>query len=288
MQLSLTSLQWRRLSAVNLSFNDLTNWDLNGQNLGGANLTNANLSGVAFADTDLRSSTLANANLSGANVTGANRTNTVMFGWWLETSGIDLAIVRRVPHWRRVTVSYALFGGMSAGFGAFIVAALEEHGGLTRSASAVVFSLMGVAGMVAAPVTGALSDRFGRLIMMVLSLTALVVANLSVALGGYWPLIVGAILYGGGASAFPTLIATYVRDSLDSRSFSQALAVMTILFSVMASVLPTLVGAIADATDSFRWPYLLVAGLPAVALVMNIGILRRQRVAGAVVPAAAD
>lgn len=184
----------------------------------------------------------------------------------IRTNGIDLGILKRVPHWRQVTVAYAIFGGMSAGFGAFIVAALEEHGGLSRSSSAVVFSLMGVSGMIAAPLTGALSDRLGRLIMMRVALASLVLANACVAIGGQWPVMAGAIIYGAGASSFPALIATYVRDSLDNRSFSQALAIMTILFSIVAAILPTVVGAVADATDSFQWPYLLIAVLPAISL----------------------
>ena len=68
------------------------------------------------------------------------------------------------------------------------------------------------------------------------------------------------------------MIAAYVRDSLDSRSFSQALAIMTILFSVMAALMPAIVGALADI--SFRWSYLALAVLPAIAFSI---LLRGER-----------
>ncbi|MEM7096012.1 MAG: MFS transporter [Actinomycetota bacterium] len=182
------------------------------------------------------------------------------------TRGLDLAILRQVPRWKRLTIAYALFGGMSAGFGSFIVAALEEHGGLSSERSALTFSLMGVAAMVASPLAGAASDRFGRPIVLHSALGVLAIANIAVAIGGALPTTVGALLVSAGASTFPTLIATVVRDSLDQRAFSQALAMMTLLFSVTAAALPPIVGAIADATGSFRWPYLVVAVFPVAAL----------------------
>ena len=182
----------------------------------------------------------------------------------LGTRGIDLSTIRRIPRWREVTVAYALFGGMSAGFGTFIVAALQDHGGVTSSTSTLVFSLMGVAGMLTAPVAGALSDRLGRLTVLRVSLVVLVVANLSVSVGGARGTIAGALLYSAGASTVPALIAAHVRDSLTNRSFSQALAIMTILFSVMAAIMPAVVGRLGDI--SFRWSYLVLAVLPLIGL----------------------
>ncbi len=188
----------------------------------------------------------------------------------IATKGIDLSIIRQIPRWREVTIAYAMFGGMSAGFGTFIVAALEEHGGVADSTSPLIFSLMGIAGMISAPAAGALSDRIGRLVMLRFALVVLLVANLSVVAGGQAGTIIGAILYGGGASTFPSLIAAYVRDSLGNRAFSQALAIMTILFSVMAAIMPTVVGALADI--SFRWSYLVLAAMPVIAF----GFLSRE------------
>lgn len=193
------------------------------------------------------------------------------------SGSLDLTIIRRIPHWRQVTIAYALFGGMSAGFGTFIVKALEEHGGLDSETSPLIFSAMGIAGMIAAPVAGAWSDRTDRIWVMRGTLVVLAAANLCVAAGGAALVVGGAVLYSAGASAFPTLIAAYVRDSLDSRSFSQALSIMTVLFSVMAAILPTLMGVIADATNSFGWPYVVTALLPATAFIALAG-LRSQRV----------
>jgi len=168
-------------------------------------------------------------------------------------------ILRSVPKWKQVTLAYALFGGMTAGFGTFIVAALEDLGGVDKATSPIVFSLMGVAGMVMAPAAGALSDRIGRLPTLRYALLVLVAANIAVVVGTTASTVLGALLYSAGAAAFPALIAAYVRDSLDNRAFSQALALMTVLFSLMAAATPAVVGRLADI--SFRWSFLLLAVL---------------------------
>lgn len=181
----------------------------------------------------------------------------------VNTALLDFSIITRVPRWKQVTTAYALFGGMSAGFGTFIVVALSEHGDVAKTTAPLIFSAMGVSGMLASPIAGALSDRWGRLTVLRGALVVLVIANLLVALGGQAPTITGAILYSAGASTFPALIAAYVRDSLDSRAFSQALAIMTIMFSVMAAIMAAAAGTLGD--SSFRWSYLMLAALPTVA-----------------------
>jgi MFS family permease len=182
----------------------------------------------------------------------------------IATSGVDFSIIRLIPRWREVTIAYAMFGGMSAGFLTFIVAALEEHGGIAESTSPLIFSMMGVAGMIAAPLAGAASDRIGRLVVLRYTLGLLFIANMCVVTGGQAATITGALLYIAGASPVPAIIAAHVRDSLDNRSFSQALATMTILFSIMAAATPAIVGALADV--SFAWSYLTLAIFPVIAL----------------------
>lgn len=199
---------------------------------------------------------------------------------------VDLSILRSLPSWRQMTLAYACFGALSAGFGAFIVAAIEEHGGMDRSTATQIFSAVGVASMITAPGAGALSDRVGRVLVLRAALILLIAANLLVALGG-WPVAVGAVMYGAAASSFPALVAAYVRDSLGSRAFSQALALMTILFSLMSALLPAVIGIIADATGAFTYPYLLLAVLPGVSLLLLAGV--RDRPANpALIPATVD
>lgn len=185
--------------------------------------------------------------------------------------GFNLDQLREVPGWLRVTVAYALFGSMSAGFNSFILAALED-GGMSRNDTTTVFSAMGLALVVMSPLMGALSDRLGRPRVMSGCAAVLVTACLLVSAGGQVAVPAGAVLYASTSGAFPALIATHVRDHVDNRQFSRVLATMTILFSLLSACTPGLVGWIADATGSFSWSYLMLAALVAGAFALSLGI----------------
>lgn len=182
-------------------------------------------------------------------------------------AGFDLDLLRSVPGWLQLTAAYALFGGLTAGFGSFLFAALEEDAGLSRTGAAGVLSGMSLLGVIGAPTTGALSDRLGRPRLMVLSLSVLTAACLGVALGTGLVVYISALAYGSLAGSYPALVASYVRDHLDNRAFGRAFATMLLFFSAVAIVVPSVIGALADATDSFSAAYGLLAllGLAAVA-----------------------
>ncbi len=191
--------------------------------------------------------------------------------------GFSVDQLRLVPGWLKLTIAYALFGGMTAAFASFVLAALEEQGGFSRNGATLVFTAMGIGGVVLAPTTGALSDRFGRLQILALSLTLLLLANLFIALGPKPIVAVGAVLYGSAAGATPALVATYVRDHVEDRTFSRVLATMTLLFSIMAAVTPAIIGAVADATGSFTVPYLLMAAMTAVSVAAVVALRDTDR-----------
>lgn len=189
----------------------------------------------------------------------------------VESGGVNLSLLRTLPSWWQITLAYSLYAIAGGGFFAFVVAAVEQDGGLSRGGATAVFAVMGLAGAVAAPITGRLSDAFGRRPVMLGSVAAVAVAALAVAFGGQAAVVVGAVLFGSVAGSFPTQVATYVRDHAEARVFAGAFATMLLFFSVAAIVAPTLVGWLADLTGSFTVPYAILA---AIAMVI-IGIVLR-------------
>lgn len=179
----------------------------------------------------------------------------------VESSGVNLALLRTVPGWSKITLAYSLYAIAGGGFFSFVVAALEQDGGLSRSRATAVFAAMGLAGGVVAPITGRLSDHLGRKPVMLGSLAAVAIAAIAVALGSQWAVITGSVLFGSVAGSFPTQVATYVRDHVEARVFAGAFATMLVFFSVAAIAAPTLMGWLADVTGSFTVPYLCLAGL---------------------------
>ncbi len=179
----------------------------------------------------------------------------------VEGGGVNLSLLRTVPGWWQITLAYALYAMAGGGFFAFVVAAVEEDGGLSRSSATGVFAMMGLAGAIAAPVTGRLSDHLGRRPVMLGSVGAVAVAALAVAFGPKAAVVVGAVLFGSVAGSFPTQVAAYIRDHAEDREFAGIFATILLFFSVAAITAPTLMGWIADLSGSFSLPYACLAGL---------------------------
>lgn len=189
-------------------------------------------------------------------------------------AGISLGSLRRLDHWRRITAAYVLFGAIGAGYLAFLAEALETDGGLSRSQVANLYLGMGLVSVVAAPLVGWLSDRFGRLVAKIGVMAGLAVGSASIAIGTTWLVVVAVLALGGMWSSYPSLTATYVRDHLDARAFGSAYGTMTIFYGMMAMVAPAAVGILADRFDGFTIAYLAVAALALVGVAVLLTVPR--------------
>ncbi|MDH4146224.1 MAG: MFS transporter, partial [Acidimicrobiia bacterium] len=175
--------------------------------------------------------------------------------------GFSLRALRRVPSWRRVTIAYVLFGGVAAGYSSFLAEALEEDGGLSRSAVGLVYIGMGFSSLLGAPAVGWLSDRRGRRAAFLTVVAGLCVGSFVIALGSGLLVAGAALLLGGMWSSYPTLTATYVRDHLDAREFGSAFGAMTVFYGLFAIFPPLFAGVIADRLGGFRVPYVAIGAL---------------------------
>jgi MFS family permease len=190
------------------------------------------------------------------------------------TGGFSLAQLAEVPAWKRVTGASAAFGAVGAGFAPFLVAALEEDIGLSRSTASTLFAVMGLTGIVGAPLLGALSDRLGRRPVLLGVAVVIALGALAVALMRGPAITIPILVFGGTWSSFPILVATYVRDHADARAFGRAYGTMTIFYSVAAFVSPIVVGTLADRTGSFRVSYLVLAGVATISILL-VAVLPR-------------
>ena len=192
------------------------------------------------------------------------------------TTGISLRSLRRLDHWRRITVAYVIFGAIGAGYLSFLAEALEADAGLTRAQVANLYLGMGLVSLVAAPLVGWLSDRFGRLVAKIGVMGGLAVGSASVAIGPTWLVVVAVLALGGLWSSYPSLTATYVRDHLDARAFGSAYGTMTIFYGAMAMVAPAAIGVLADRNDGFTAAYLAVAALAVVGVAILVTVPTRS------------
>lgn len=175
--------------------------------------------------------------------------------------GFSLDRLRTVDGWQAITAGYALFGFVVAGLQPFLVIALEEDAGLTRSQAATVWAVMGIGGIVSAPGIGLLSDRIGRRILIVI-IMLMIGGGCAILALGQGVLVAGAVMvFGTTWGALPAMVATHMRDQLDAREFSTVFATITVVYSVCAIGSGPIVGYLADSTGSFRVSFLLLTGI---------------------------
>ena len=71
-------------------------------------------------------------------------------------------MLRSLPGWGVLTVSYTLIGVGYIVFASYLVAVLEDEAGFTSGHAALVYSLFGATSLVGGIVCGHVSDRVGR------------------------------------------------------------------------------------------------------------------------------
>ena len=179
----------------------------------------------------------------------------------VDAGRFSLDRLRGVPHWRRITVAYALFGVTGAGFAPFLVRALETDAGLSKAGASSTFATMSLLAIPGAPALGFLSDRWGRQPVMTFVLLFASLGTAVVAVGRGPVAVVGVFCFGTVWSSYPTLVATYVRDHTEARGFNEAFSTMTIFYAALALCAPFLVGWLADSTGHFRAPFLILTAL---------------------------
>jgi MFS family permease len=191
----------------------------------------------------------------------------------------DLDRLRSVPHWRPVTFGYALFAAVGAGFTPFLVRALQNDAGLSRSGASAAFASMSLLAIPGAPALGWLSDRCGRKPVMTVVLLVAAVGTSVVATSRGAIAVAGSFCFGTVWSSYPTLVATYVRDHTEARAFSEAFSTMTIFYGIAALSAPILVGRLADATGHFRVPFLGLAAICAAGglVMLRLALAERDR-----------
>lgn len=186
--------------------------------------------------------------------------------------GFSFTHLRAVPGWGRLTLAYSLYGAIAAAISAFLLAAMEQDAGLSRSQASAVFGLMGIGAVIGAPSFGALSDRIGRPKTMTVTLVIIVGGTFALAFANGIVVAIAVTILGSSWGSFPMLTATYLRDHADERFFSTAFASMTAFYSAVGFVAPWTVGFFADQTGSFRWPFSVLGVMAIVATGLVSGL----------------
>ncbi len=159
--------------------------------------------------------------------------------------GSSLIHLSKVPRWVVLATAYWIFGIVVSAFAPFFGLLVKEQG-YSPEHTTNLFSLLGLAAVLGAVSLGWASDRIGRKPILMLAMVGIGLASLLALIGREPFSSISIALYGAFSFTFPVLVAAYVRDYLESRSFSVALGALTIIYGTALTLGPTLAGLVAD------------------------------------------
>jgi MFS family permease len=118
---------------------------------------------------------------------------------------------------------------------------------------------------------GGISDRLGRskgaaLSYLTLGLSYIIFAMVNVPFGFY----LSAVIFGLTAWSIPTIMAAAAGDFVGPRLAPAGLGFITLFFGIGQALGPALGGYLADATQSFRIPFLVAGGISFIGMVTSM------------------
>lgn len=182
------------------------------------------------------------------------------------SGGISLIHLSKVPRWIALATAYWIFGIVVSAFAPFFGLLVKEQGyGPEHTTN--LFSLLGLAAVLGAISLGWTSDRIGRKPILMLAMVGIGFASLLALIGREPFSSISIAIYGALSFTFPVLVAAYVRDYLESRSFSVALGALTIIYGTALTIGPTLAGLVADSSLGLEAAFVVFAVLSLVAAI---------------------
>jgi predicted MFS family arabinose efflux permease len=167
---------------------------------------------------------------------------------------------------RALLASYVLFGAGYIAYTTFIVAYLRSRLDFGAADVTLFWACVGLAAMVAGLAWGPLLARLSGGLGVAL-------ANAVVMLGAILPVLIAtrpvvyasAVLFGGSFLIVPTSVTAFARKAAPPRSWTAAIAMLTIGFAVGQCIGPWLSGVVSDAQYGVAGGLLLSGGILAAA-----------------------
>lgn len=160
------------------------------------------------------------------------------------------ATFRRIVATRRqreMLVAYSVFYFVVGGLTNFLPLLLVEHGGFSEAVAGGIFALVFAVGMVTKPATGALSDRFPRLLVSVLGLLVAAAGLAVMLLGSTLPVVVaGTVLLAVGFKAQFPISDAVIMEAAPEGNVGGDLGAARGAFLAANAAGPGFVGVVAD------------------------------------------
>lgn len=164
------------------------------------------------------------------------------------------------PELWRLGVVYLFFGFSYIIYGTFFSAAIVSDKGLSQAQAGMMWSAIGVLGIIGGILWGVVSDRIGRKYAMAVVFGLQAVSFLVFALAQTTAaLYISAFLYGISAFSIPGIVAAACGDYAGPKLAPAALGMVTLFFAIGQAAAPSVAGCLADIAGTFSGAFLLAS-----------------------------
>jgi MFS family permease len=139
-------------------------------------------------------------------------------------------------------------------------------------------TLIGMGGVTGKLVLGPLSDKLGRIKILVISAVLIAGGNLAIAYSRGWMLMVVTFIFGLGYGACWAMYAACASDFFSRQAAGGIIGLWTVYLGIGLMLSPLLAGWIADATGTLMWSFLIATAGGIASLLLLLPMLKASRV----------
>ena len=151
--------------------------------------------------------------------------------------------------------------------------AMQEHS-FSYGAASLLITTIGFAGIVGKVFLGSLSDKVGRIRILILCAFLIAIGCLGMAYSSGRYLSVFVAIFGIGDGACWSMYAASVSDLFPKKAVGRIIGSWTFLMGIGCLTAPIVAGLIADTYNTFIWSFILATSCSCVSLMLLLPLLK--------------
>ena len=161
---------------------------------------------------------------------------------------------------------------------AFISTYAVQELSLPYDSATRLVTIIGVGGITGKVVLGPISDKLGRIKILVISAILIAGGNLAIAYSRGWMLMVFTFIFGIGYGACWAMYAACASHYFSKQAAGGIIGLWTVYLGIGCMLSPILAGWIADATGTLMWSFLIAMAGGIASLLLLLPMLKASQV----------
>jgi MFS family permease len=145
------------------------------------------------------------------------------------------------------------------------------------NSATLLVTIVGAGGLIGKVTLGPISDKLGRIKIMIICAVLIGAGCLGIAYGRGWLLIASTAIFGIGYGAVWSMYAACASDFFNKQAAGGIIGIWTFYLGLGSLSAPIIAGWMADAAGTLRWSFMLAAGSGIVSLLFLLPMLKSPR-----------